>query len=64
MTAEKILMMMMMKNMVRIHDKQRSVQIKMSHTNTHKNTAYTDIVIINNGSKNSQCRPKRDAQSN
>ena len=54
--------MMMMKNMVQIHDEQRSIQMTISHRDAHKNTAQTSTVIINNGSKNSKCRPKSDTQ--
>ena len=46
--------------MVQIHDEQRSIQMTGSHRDTHKNTAQTSTVIINNGSKNSKCRPKSD----
>ena len=38
MTTDKILMMMM-RNMVHIHDEQRSIQIKMSHRDTDKSSA-------------------------
>ena len=38
MTTEKILMMMM-RNMVHIHDEQLSIQIKILHRDTHKSTA-------------------------
>ena len=55
-------MTMMMKNMVQIHDEQRSIQITISHRNTHKNTAQKITVIINNENKNSKCRPKSDTQ--
>ena len=54
--------MMMMRNMVQIHDEQRSIQMKISHRDMHKNTAQTSSVIINNGSKNSVSRPKSDTQ--
>ena len=53
---------MMMKNMVQIHDEQQSIQMTISHRDTHKNTAQTSTVIINNGSKNSKCWPKSDTQ--
>ena len=53
-------MTMMMKNMVQIHDEQRSIQMTISNRNTHKNTAQTITVIINNESKNSKYRPKSD----
>ena len=56
------MMMMMMKNMVQIHDEQRSIQMTISHRDTHKDTTQTSIVIINNGSKNSKCRPESDTQ--
>ena len=51
-----------MKNMVQIHDEQRSIQMIISLTNTHKNTAQTGAVFIINESKNSKCRPKSDTQ--
>ena len=51
-------MMMMTTNMVQIHDEQRSIQKTISRRDTRKNTAQTSTVIINNGSKNSKCRPK------
>ena len=53
---------MMMKNMVQIHDEQRSIQMTISHRDTHINTAQTSTVAINNGSKNSKCRPKSDTE--
>ena len=46
-----------MKNMVQIHDEQRSIQKTISRRDTRKNTAQTSTVIINNGSKNNKCRP-------
>ena len=45
--------MMMMKNMVQIQDEQGSIQMTISHIETHKNTAQTSTVILKNGSKNS-----------
>ena len=52
------------KNMVQIHDEQRSIQMTMLHRDTyiHKNTAQTSTVITNNGSKNSKCWPESDTQ--
>ena len=50
------------KNMVQIHDEQRSIQMTISHRDIHKNTAQTSTVITNNGSKNSKCRPESDTQ--
>ena len=52
------------KNMVQIHDEQRSFHMTMLHRDIHihKNTAQTSTVIINNGSKNSKCRPESDTQ--
>ena len=55
-------MMMMMKNMVQIHDEQRSIQMTILHRDTHRNTVQTSTVIINNGSKHSKRRPKSDTQ--
>ena len=55
-------MMMMIKNMVQIHDEQRSIQMRILHRDTHKNTAQTSTVITNNGNKNSKCRPTSDTQ--
>ena len=55
-----MMMMMMMKNVVQIHDEEQSIQITILHRDTHKNTVQTSTVIINNGSKNSKCRPKSD----
>ena len=46
-----------MKNMVQIHDEQRSIQMRILHRDSHKNTVQTSTVIINNGSKNNRCRP-------
>ena len=56
------LMMMIMKNMFQIHTEQRSIQLTVSHRNTHTKTAQTSTVIINNGSRNSKCRPESDTQ--
>ena len=56
-------MLMLMKNMVQIHDEQRSIQMTVSHRDTHKNTVQISTVIINNGSKSSKCRPKSDTIS-
>ena len=53
---------MMMKNMVQIHDEQRSSQMTILHRDIHTNTAQTSTVITNNGSKNSKCRPESDTQ--
>ena len=50
----------MMKNMVQIHDEQLSNQMTILRRGTHKNTSQTSTLIINNGSKNSKCRPKSD----
>ena len=60
-TRRQTKMMMMMKNMVQVHDDQRSIQMTISDRNTHKNTAQTSTVIINNGGKNSKCRPTEEA---
>ena len=48
------------KNIVQIHDEQRSIQMTILHRyiNIHENTAQTSTLIINNGSKNSMCRPE------
>ena len=62
MKEEKI-MLMMMENMVHIHDEQQSIQMTILRRDTHKNTVQTSTVSINNGSKNSKCRPKSDTQS-
>ena len=43
--------------MVQIHEEQRSVQMTISHRDTHINTAQTSTMIINNGSRNSKYRP-------
>ena len=43
--------------MVQIHEGQRSIQMIISHRDTHINTAQTSTMIINNGSKNSKCKP-------
>ena len=51
---------MMMENMVEIHDEQRTIQMTISHRDTHKNAAQTSTVIINNEMKNSKCRPKSE----
>ena len=48
--------------MVQIHDEQRSIQMTIADRDVHKNTAQTSTVIINNGGKNSKCRPKSDTQ--
>ena len=53
---------MMMENLVQIHDEQRSIQMTVSHGNTHIKTAQTSTVIIDNESKNSKCRPKSDTE--
>ena len=53
---------MMIRNMVQIHDEQRSIQMTISHRDTHKTTAQTSTVIIDNVSKNSKCGPKSDTQ--
>ena len=45
-----------------LHDEQQSIQMTILHRNTHENTVQTSTVIINNGSKNSKCRPKSDTQ--
>ena len=53
------------KNMVQIHDEQRSIQMTMLHRDIDiytKTTAQTSTVITNNGSKNSKCRPESDVQ--
>ena len=53
------------KNMVQIHDEQRSIQMTILHRDIYiytKNTAHTSTVITNNGSKNSKCRPESDTQ--
>ena len=50
------------KNMIQIHDEQRSIQMTISHRDTHKTTAQTSTVIIDNVSKNSKCGPKSDTQ--
>ena len=50
------------RDMAQIHDEQRSIQMTVSHRDTHENTAQTNTVIINNASKNSKCRPKSDTQ--
>ena len=50
------------KNMVQIHDEQRSIQMTISQRDMHKNTAQTSTVITNNGSKNSKCRPESHTQ--
>ena len=47
-----MMIMMMMKNIVQIYDELRSIQRTISHRDTHKNTAQTSTVIINNGNKN------------
>ena len=53
---------MMMKYMVQIYDEQRNSQMTILHGDTVINTAQTSTVIINNGSKNSKCRPKSDTE--
>ena len=45
-------------------DEQGSIQMIVSHRDTHKNTAQISNVIISNGSKNSKCRPKSDQTHN
>ena len=37
---------------------QRNIQVTILRRDTHKDTTQTSTVIINNGSKNSKCRPK------
>ena len=53
-------MMTMMKNMVQIHDEQRSIQMTILHRDAHRNTGQTSTVIIDNGSKDSKSKPKSD----
>ena len=52
------------KNMVQIHDEQRSIQMTMLHRDIYiyTKTAQTSTMITNNGSKNSKCRPESDIQ--
>ena len=47
---------MMIKNMVQIHDEQRSIQMTLHrhYLSIHKKTAQTSTEITNNGSKNSK----------
>ena len=50
--------------MVQIHDEQRSIQMTMLHRDIHihKNTGQTSVVITNNGSKNSKCKPESERE--
>ena len=53
--------MIMITNMSQIHDEQRSIQMTMSHRHREK-ALLRQALIINNGRKNSKCRPKSNTQ--